>query len=160
LGFCTGRRLHPWVLVLSEILVSLLLVGDSSEGVSMDSKIEKFIAITGKIRTPLALSALIVIVLYGIYQQVLSLDVFEKIGAAPTFLLLQNVLDKLFWLALLGLILGVLSYVVTLILRHRISSRHSSVDLIDASLDREGSPLYEEEEDGSGRRRIRPRQPQ
>jgi hypothetical protein len=33
----------------------------------MDPKIETLVAVTNRIKTPLALSALIVIVLYGIY---------------------------------------------------------------------------------------------
>jgi hypothetical protein len=122
----------------------------------MDPKIETLVAVTNRIKTPLALSALIVIVLYGIYWQVLSLDVFEKIGSDPTFLLLQNALNKVFWLALFALILGVASYLVTVILGHRIPPHNSKVQIIDASLDTTKSPFYEENEE-DGRTKIRPR---
>jgi len=79
----------------------------------MSTSTERVVDIARKVRTPLALSGVVIAVLYAIYRQVLSLNVFENIGANPTFLLLQNVLDKLFWLALVSIVLGVISYLIT-----------------------------------------------
>jgi lysozyme len=76
-------------------------------------KIDGLLNVTSKIGTPLALAGIIVIVLYALYKQVLALNLFAPIDAAPTARLLQNVLNKLFWLALIALILGVASYIVT-----------------------------------------------
>jgi Na+/glutamate symporter len=121
----------------------------------MSSHIEKLAALTSKVRTPLALSGLIMTILYALYRQVLSLKVFENIGAHPTFLLLQNVLEKLFWLAIIALILGVSSYLITVVLSYRMHSHSSDVTLIDASLDPNDSP-YEQSEEG-GRKKIQPK---
>ena len=122
----------------------------------MSSKIEKLVGITKRVRTPLALSGVIVAVLYAIYRQVLSLNVFESIGSNPTFLLLQNVLNKLFWLALVSIVLGVASYLVTALASHKNRPLSSGVTLINASLDPHDSP-YEESRKG-GRKQIRHRQ--
>lgn len=91
----------------------------------MKLELARLAAVVGAIRTPLALAGLIAIVLYVIYQQVLALPVFENIGANPTFLLLQNVIDKLFWLAIVALVLGVGSYIFIAAL-HRIDSKRTS----------------------------------
>ena len=105
--------------------------------------IDKISALTAKIKTPLALSGFVFAVLYGIYRQVLSLNVFSNIGSSSTFQLLQDVLGKLFWLALVALILGVASYIAVPILNHRIQRKSSRVALLDASLvagDEVGNP--------------------
>ena len=68
--------------------------------------IEGLLSVASKVGTPLALSGIIIIVLYALYKQVLALKLFAPIGAGPTSRLLQNVLNKLFWLALIALILG------------------------------------------------------
>ena len=47
----------------------------------MKPELTKLAAIAAAIRTPLALAGLITVVLYAIYRQVLSLPVFENIGA-------------------------------------------------------------------------------
>lgn len=109
----------------------------------MKLSIEKLAGLASRVRTPLALSGVVTVVLYAIYKQVLSLGVFANIGATPTFQLLQDVLDKLFWLALVAIVLGVASYLVTVVLSHRMSSHSSELELIDASLDLSDSP-YEE----------------
>src|SRR5882724_3655573 len=77
--------------------------------------VEGLLSVASKVGTPLALAGIIVIVLYALYKQVLALKLFAPIGAGPTSRLLQHVLNKLFWLALIALILGVASYVLTVI---------------------------------------------
>jgi hypothetical protein len=123
------------------------------EEAEMSSGMEKVVGIARRVRTPLSLSGITVAVLYAIYRQVLSLNVFENIGANPTFLLLQNVLDKLFWLALVAIVLGVASYLITVFLSHRRQSLSSDVVMINASLDPHDSPYKENIE--SGRKTIR-----
>ena len=76
---------------------------------------EGLLNVASKVGTPLALAGIIVIVLYALFKQVLALKLFTPIGAGPTSRFLQNVLNKLFWLALIALILGVASYILTAI---------------------------------------------
>jgi hypothetical protein len=56
------------------------------------------------------------------------------------------VLEKLFWLALIAMILGVLSYLVTVILGHKSKPLADRVDLVNASLDLKDSPYRETKE--------------
>jgi hypothetical protein len=70
----------------------------------------KLFALADRIKTPLALAGAIVVALYLLYRQVLSLGIFSTLGSQPTFLVLQSIINKLFWLAVLALVLGVSSY--------------------------------------------------
>jgi ABC-type arginine/histidine transport system permease subunit len=70
----------------------------------------KLFALADRIKTPLALAGAVVVALYLIYRQVLSLGIFSTLGSQPTFLVVQSIIDKLFWLAVLALVLGVCSY--------------------------------------------------
>ena len=114
----------------------------------MSSSIEKVVGIARRVKTPLSLSGITVAVLYAIYRQVLPLNGFENIGANPTFLLLQNVLDKLFWLALVAIVLGVDSHLIPVFLSYRRQPLSSDVVLIDETLDPHDSPYEKLIEDG------------
>ncbi len=79
----------------------------------------KLFAVADRVKTPLALAGTVVIALYLIYRQVLSLSIFSNIGSQPTFLVIQSIIDKLFWLAILALVLGVGSYLAIALRGHR-----------------------------------------
>jgi hypothetical protein len=121
----------------------------------MNFDVTKALKIANKVKTPLSLAGITIIVLYAIYRQILSLDIFENIGQDSTFILLQNILDKLFWLALISILLGVFSYLVTIILNRKLRSHSSRVTLIDASLDPKDSPYVQIEEEG--KKKIKPK---
>jgi hypothetical protein len=118
----------------------------------MEEKITKLARIAVTIKTPMALSGLVMIVLYTLYRQVLNLNVFSNIGGSHTFVVIQSVLDKLFWLALVALVLGVASYITTAIMRNRDGRLTSNVKLLDASLDPTRSP-YEQTTEQDHRRK-------
>lgn len=95
------------------------------------------LSVANKVKTPLALSGLVVIVLYLIVKQILSLNVFSNIGSSSTFILLQNILDKVFWLAVITIFLGIGSYIFSTVLSHKVASRSSNVELVDARVNPE-----------------------
>jgi len=68
------------------------------------------LGLASKITKPISLAALGLLVLYGIYKIILALGVFSQIGSEPTFLLLDSIVDKLFYLALVALVLGIGAY--------------------------------------------------
>jgi uncharacterized membrane protein YjgN (DUF898 family) len=70
----------------------------------------KLFSLADRIKTPLALAGAVVVALYLIFRQVLNLQVFSNVGSQPTFLIIQSVIDKVFWLAVLATTLGILSY--------------------------------------------------
>src|SRR5262245_17379535 len=92
-------RVKPWSFV-------------AAGGHRMKESGDKLFGIAEKIKTPLALAGLVVIVLYLLVKQVLALDVFSNIGGSGTLRVLENVLDSVFWLATIAVVLGVGSYVV------------------------------------------------
>lgn len=74
--------------------------------------IDKIVEILDKIRTPLALSGLVVVVLYGIYIKILEMDIFSSVSTDQTFQIINQIIGYLFWLALVAIILGVFGYLV------------------------------------------------
>ena len=61
-------------------------------------------------RTPLALAGLVVVVLYGIYSQILRMGIFSQVGADQTFSIVNQIALYLFWLAVLAIVLGGVGY--------------------------------------------------
>ena len=77
----------------------------------MDFNFAKIATVLDRIKTPLTLGGLVVVVLYGLYSQILKLPGFAAAlpsGAAAQ--LLQDIIRYLFWLAILAVVLGVGSY--------------------------------------------------
>ena len=75
----------------------------------MKPDIQALLKLALKIRTPLALAGLVIIIFYAIYKEVLSLNIFANVGGNSTFLIIENIIDKVFWLTVLALVLGVIS---------------------------------------------------
>ena len=110
--------------------------------------VERLFRLARGVRTPLTLASLIVIVFYLVLRLILNLEVFENVGQENTATILQGIIDRLFWLALAGLFLGVFAYLYTFIQGKRLSS---NVKLVDASLDKNDSHYEEVEETGLGK---------
>ena len=118
----------------------------------MPLETDRLLNIANRIKTPLALSGLTLLVLYAIARQILSLNVFDHLGSQPTFQLLHSLLTQLFVLAIAVLILGVGAYITLAVLNHRSGSLKSRVVLVDASLDPKDSHYAESE--GGGKKVI------
>lgn len=69
------------------------------------------------------------VILYLLYKQILALGIFSKLESQPTFLLVQNVVDRLFWLALVALVLGIASYVAVALLKNKPQQEPDVVNL-------------------------------
>ena len=113
----------------------------------MQENLEKIFKVVEQVKTPLSLAGVVLIAFYLLLQQILNLRVFENIGSSSTATLLHEIVQYLFWLAVLSIMLGVASYVVAIILNHRLHSRESNVQLIDASLDPKNSNYEERKQD-------------
>src|SRR5438876_3472737 len=98
----------------------------------MNSGATKLFEVAQRIKTPLALAGAVLIVFYLIIKQLLSLNVFSNIGSEATADLLRGLVSKLFWLSIITICLGVVSYLIALILSHQIRARESKVELVDA----------------------------
>jgi hypothetical protein len=94
-----------------------------------------FSSVLEQIRGPLSIVALSFLILYGIYLRVLKLPVFQPIGPKGTRSMLTTVLSRLFWLAVIALVLGLGSYIASLYINRRPSKLTSSTRLLDARLD-------------------------
>ena len=77
----------------------------------MDFNFSKIGTILDRIKTPLTLGGLVVVVLYGLYSQILKLPGFAAaLPSGTAAQLLQDIIKYLFWLAILAVVLGVGSY--------------------------------------------------
>src|SRR5437867_2779648 len=96
---------------------------------------ESFTSILEQIRGPLSIVALSFLVLYEIYLRVLKLRVFQPIGPKRTLSMLTTVLSRLFWLAVIALVLGLGSYIASLYINRQPAKLTSSARLLDARVD-------------------------
>ncbi len=87
----------------------------------------QFVSILEQIRGPLSIVALSFLVTYAVYLRVLKLGVFQPIGRKGTLSILHSILGKLFWLALVALILGLGSYLPSIYI-HKPAKLESSSD--------------------------------
>jgi hypothetical protein len=95
---------------------------------------EKLFAIASTVRTPLTLGGLIVIVFYFLYEKVLSLNIFSQMDASGTRAVVELVLNRVFVLALVITVLGIVSYLITYFFKPATRRLESDVHLIDATL--------------------------
>lgn len=90
----------------------------------------KLFEIASKVNKPLSLAAMTVVALYLIYKTILGLEIFGPLTEGTTFALISSIADKLFYLALVALVLGVIAYVFVQFL-HRPSISTSTQTMID-----------------------------
>jgi hypothetical protein len=71
----------------------------------------KIATVLNRVKTPLTLGGLVVLVLYGLYSQILKLPGLQRqLSSSTVAQLLQEIIQYLFWLAILAVVLGVGSY--------------------------------------------------
>lgn len=63
-----------------------------------------------KITQPLALAGLIALILFGVFRLILKLDVFPQLRAGHGYALLVRIVDRVFVLALVALVIGLIGY--------------------------------------------------
>jgi hypothetical protein len=85
----------------------------SVEVIAMAFNLQQMSGILNRIKTPLTLAGLALLVFYGIFSKVLDLKVFSTLKEANTASLLSRVLSYAFVLALVCVVLGVASFLVT-----------------------------------------------
>lgn len=98
----------------------------------MSAGLSAFASILERVRTPLTVAGLALLVLYGVFSRILGLNIFANIGSQGTTDVVKMLIRSVFWLAMVALILGVGSYVTALFLGRRLSS---SVELVSARVD-------------------------
>ena len=89
---------------------------------------QKALAAVGSVKTPITVTALIIVVFYYLVQQILSLKIFSVLTQADTYGLLHAVLDKIFWLAILGLIFGAILFALPYVFPKRLNSKVTIID--------------------------------
>lgn len=104
----------------------------------------KLFQVATKIGTPLSLASLIVVILYLIYRTALELPIFSNLTESSTFTLLNSIVNKVFILALIALVLGVISYLYSQYLHkfYSVSKKRSDVKLVDISEVSEEAPQF------------------
>jgi hypothetical protein len=109
--------------------------------------IHRALTAVAKIKTPVSVTALTIVVFYYIIRQLLSLNVFAPLAQGQTGALLESVLSKVFWLAIAGLIFGCISFALPYVWPDR---RIGKVEILDASLNEDLS-TYSSEQNVSGK---------
>ncbi|WP_027934890.1 hypothetical protein [Amycolatopsis thermoflava] len=99
--------------------------------------LETFAKIIGQLKTPLTLAGLAVVILYLLYQQVLNLSVLSPLQGNDTFTLVDSIVSKVFWLAVVAVVFGFAGFVLTALLPRRTRPKQAVVSLVGTSLDPE-----------------------
>ena len=107
---------------------------------------DNLLNVATKIKAPLTLTALAIIVFYLVLRQVLALDIFVSLTSATTYKLVGSLLDKVFWLALVSLLVGALLYVFSIYVEKK-STTAPAVTLLDARVNEQLSPYQAEKSD-------------
>ncbi|WP_431925422.1 hypothetical protein [Amycolatopsis tucumanensis] len=103
----------------------------------MGNHLETFAKIIGKLKTPLTLAGLAVVILYLLYQQVLNLSVLSPLQGNETFTLVDSIVSKVFWLAVVAVVFGFAGFVLTALLPRRTRPKQAVVSLVGTALDPE-----------------------
>lgn len=97
----------------------------------MGDLLGKFASVLDKVKTPLSLAGLTVLVLYGLYSQVLGLEIFSQLDQTRTSEVLDSIVRGVFILALVAMVLGVSSYLLAPILHRRARTLESKLRIVD-----------------------------
>jgi len=73
----------------------------------------KLFKIVEKVKTPLSITGLSLMVMYLIIEKVLELDIYDNVGSENTFKIISKVINYVFVVAIVSLILGVLAYILS-----------------------------------------------
>ena len=68
--------------------------------------------IASKVGTPLALSGIIIVVLFLLYKIILKKEIFPKLTKIHSFKIINKIINCLFILALVAIILGFVAYII------------------------------------------------
>jgi len=99
----------------------------------MVDNLNKLATIFTKIRTPLSLAGLVILVLYAVYRQILSLKIFPTLSETSASVLLNSLVTGLFWLALVAIVLGVVSHFLSVFFKVKLA-RQGNMVLVDQQL--------------------------
>ena len=84
---------------------------------------KNILSVATRIKKPLSLASLVIIVLYLITKHILSLEIFSNINEEKTYLLLTDIFDKIFWLAIIALFLGIVGYILSYYFKNKSSTK-------------------------------------
>ncbi len=79
----------------------------------MALNLTEFAGVLNRIKTPLTLAGLALLIFYAILSKILGLGIFSQLQEANTAAVLSRVLFYTFFLALVCIVLGVASFLVT-----------------------------------------------
>lgn len=74
----------------------------------------QIIDLASRVSTPLALSGLVTAFVFLIFRQIIARNIFPKLSTAITGTIIQDIINKLFRLALVAMILGFFGYIVSI----------------------------------------------
>lgn len=83
----------------------------------MTLDLAKFTGILQRVKTPLTLAGLALLIFYGIFRKVLDLKIWGQLQEGSTAALLSGILSYTFVLALVCVVLGVASFLAVRLMR-------------------------------------------
>jgi p-aminobenzoyl-glutamate transporter AbgT len=85
----------------------------------MGFELSRFTSLLERVKTPLSLGGLALLIFYGVLSKMLSLKIWASLHESNTLVLLSRILNYTFIIALICVILGVASFLVTRLVNPR-----------------------------------------
>ena len=98
---------------------------------------DSILRIAASVHTPLALGGLIAGILFLVFRQIIAKDIFGSLAGPDTKDVIVRVIDKLFYLALVAVVLGFVAYILPKVVTAR--GGQISPDYVDVGLDADKS---------------------
>jgi hypothetical protein len=102
---------------------------------------ERLFNIAARIVKPISLVSLIVIVVYLLYKLILGLDIFSDLAEDSSLLVITSIIDKVFYLALVTLILGIVAYLFTKFIDRSENTKPNQISIIGNVFTSSGRPV-------------------
>src|SRR5262249_33829932 len=102
--------------------------------------------IASKVSTPLGLGGLIAAIVFFIFREILSKNFLPTLSRGASGAIIQNIVNKLFYLAVLALCLGFIGYVMTAIGGSRPSPDSVTVSLTSDMTFRDAAEMIADNE--------------
>lgn len=73
----------------------------------------KIFSIIEKIKPPLSITGIALLIMYLVIKQILGLNIYENVGAENTFKIIDKIINYLFVIAIVSLALGIGAYCIS-----------------------------------------------
>jgi hypothetical protein len=81
----------------------------------------KIFKIVERVKTPLSITGIALMVMYLVIKKVLDLDIYDNVGAENTFTIIDKIINYVFIVSIVSLLLGITAYLISKFKKKRVN---------------------------------------